>query len=114
MISCEGQTNRTWKVHNLSSYDVNIEYKEVFGEIEDTILASGEKMQIGYIELLGGQSEAGEPEEYIDSLLIFNLTDTCKKDFKLAENWIIVSDHFSRIPSTFTHEFTFEIEDKDF
>jgi hypothetical protein len=113
-MACEGQTSRTWNVHNLSASDVHVEYKYRYTDADDTLLLSGELLEIAYEELLGGQNEAGEPFESIDSLLIFNVTDTCTKDFKLSENWIIVSDHTSRLPSIFKHVFTFEIEDKDF
>lgn len=113
MTSCEGNTNRNYTLINASSHPVTAQIKSVEGKSEFHIPVNESKLVLSFNQR-GGSALAGHPSDYIFKLDIFNIEDTCFKDYTDPEKWNIISEEQSKIPSNWQHGFTFKFSDEDF
>jgi hypothetical protein len=116
LVSCEGTTIREWKIENhspdvLTVYaDINFSYLPA----DTTVVHPDQSITIGKTDNMGGQSQAGNPTDNINSILVTTFDGkSLKKDFSLNSNWIVESDHKTKLPSKYLHTFTFVISDED-
>lgn len=108
LFSCEGITNHEVIILNNSSFDANVHIVSDFAYTEDTMVENHSKISVLYWDQLGGNENSLEPYELIDSLLIYNISDTLEKDFRDNENWIISTN--KRGIGNYKHTYTLEIE----
>ena len=118
LFSCEGNTRLEWNLQNHSSEDVYVVHKawDYSSIPPDTVsIAAGETYLLGVNDVLGGQSIPWDPASFIDTLFVTAATGAmCTKDWTDTENWEIVSQEESRIPSSWSHTYFFRVEDADF
>ena len=114
LSACEGNTTHEFTIHNKSNYPININAQSYYPQSIDTSLASNQKITLFVFDHLGGQSNPGLTNDYIDSLLIYNDLDTSSKDHTIQSNWLIESEHLKKVPSQYYHSFTLEVQDADF
>lgn len=111
--SCEGNTNRNYTLINASSHEVTAKIESVEGKSKFQIPANQSKLVLSFNQR-GGSSLAGHPSDYIFRLDIYNVEDTCFKDYTDPEKWNIISEEQSKVPSNWQHGFTFKFSDEDF
>ena len=114
--SCEGNTDRFWKISNESSGQIHVESISNFDntEFKDSI-SSGALKTISMNSQLGGNSNPQLPTQAISSLIVINdAGDTLKKDYTLEENWESIIENTRKVPSNYEHEYILEVTDEDF
>ena len=118
LFSCEGNTRLEWNLQNHASEDVYVVHKawDYSSIPPDTVsIAAGETYLLGVNDVLGGNSIPWDPASFIDTLLVTSATGAlCTKNWTDTENWGIVSQEESRIPSSWSHTYFFRVEDADF
>lgn len=112
--SCEGNTNREWKVSNYSSKTIQLDVKTGFGVDKIFVLESGNSEVISVIEIRGGNRVAGKTSEYFELLDLINPIDSTRKDMKANSAWSVESEHVKRVPSFYEHRFSLSITDQNF
>ncbi len=112
--SCEGATNREWKVTNNSSSTVYVEMKTFGSDLKTESIKAGETKTTSIFNTKKGAKAEMTATEDITSFLIYNDTDTSKKDHNNNENWVSDSEKNKGIPAEYTHKFTFTVADSDF
>lgn len=113
MVSCEGNTNRNYTLINASDHEVTAKIESLEGKSEFKIPSNQSKLVLSFNQR-GGTALAGHPSDYIFNLDIYNIEDTCFKDYTDPDKWITISEEQSKIPSNWQHGFTFKFSNEDF
>lgn len=113
LFSCEGNTSRTWHITNDSGSTFQVKAHSYTGESFE-VLMPGQTRDILSIESIGGNSNPGTVNDYLDSLFVIAGLDTMKKDYAIESHWEITSEKTKKIPSSWEHDFWFVVEESDF
>ena len=118
LIACEGNTRLEWNLQNDASVDVYVVHKawDYSAIPPDTLFVpSGETVQLGVNDMLGGNATPWAPVSFIDTLFITSASGAlCTKDWTETEQWGIVSQEERKVPSNWSHIYIFRVEDSDF
>lgn len=113
LTSCDGGTNRSWHMTNLSGTTFQVK-TYTHGEETFEVLTDGQSKEIFGYDNIGGDSNPGRTVDYVDSLWVIAGLDTMKKDYTLDSHWVIMSEQTRKIPSSWEHDFWFVVEADDF
>ena len=113
-VSCEGGTHREWNITNNSSSTVFVEIENFESDIEKDTIQAGETKQVISYSTFRGAHPTAEATESMTSFLLYNANDTTEKSGLVEGNWLTESEQTSKIPSDYTHIFTFSIANSDF
>ncbi len=118
LFSCEGNTRFEWNLQNFSSEAVHVVHDAwdySFLSPDTVVVAAGETYLLGMVDVRGGNPHPWDPVTFIDTLIVNTASGAlCTKDWTDTENWGIVSQEESRIPSSWSHIYFFRLEDADF
>ena len=114
LSSCEGNTTREWKIRNNSSTIIYANFDVIQSPVTADTIPPGETQTFAISDARGGNEDPGGPLDGVNSILIFNTSDTLKKDYTLETNWLISSEQKKKRPSDYYHEYIFEVENGDF
>jgi len=114
LMACEGQTTRVFTVVNSSDSEVFMDSVPSFDTILNFNILPNSSQEIRMTNNLGGSSF---PEEraFLSSVYIYNANaDTIKKEIWVDSNWTDEIEELKKVPSTWRHDYTFEMTASDF
>ncbi len=118
MFSCQGNTDRIYKLDNKSAYNLHLKAKVNSTESYqiDTIIPAGLRNVMAIFSERGGVSEADENPGAIFSEFELKTTTgkTFNKNINGAQTWKKSVIERSSIPSNQEHLYLLEITDSDF
>ncbi|NQT77354.1 MAG: hypothetical protein HQ565_06545 [Bacteroidetes bacterium] len=116
LLSCQGSTNREWRVNNASSTTIQVRAVLVLGT--DSIYESIETGETRIIIITSEPRANSDPQqayEVFSSFLVTNANgDTIEKDFTNNDNWEIYIEHTKHRPDHFDLTYTLIVKDEDF
>ena len=114
LTSCEGNTRRTFKIENQGSQSIDVYFTDFSGDSTAITVVPNSTGIVQTYDMLGGNSDSGQPGELSYITDIYQGSDTCKKDRNTKQNWLIISTHERKAPSQWDHQYTFTVDDQDF
>jgi len=118
LFSCEGNTRLEWYIQNFSSEAIHVVHDPwdySYLSPDTVIIAAGDTYLLGMNDVLGGNPHPWDPVTFVDTLIVNSVNGAfCTKDWTNTENWGIVSQEKRRIPSSWSHTYSFRVEDADF
>ena len=116
LVSCQGSTNREWRVHNTSSTTIQVRFVLVLST--DSIYESIETGEIRIIAITSEPKANSDPQqayEVFSDFLVTNANgDTLKKNFINNDSWEIYIEHTKHRPDHFDMTYTLIVKDEDF
>lgn len=115
LASCEGQTNREWRVDNQSASSIYVE--SCLTGSTDTTVKVIEPEELKVITITSDEKAISLPQEAYEVFTHFqiaNATDTIEKNFTKNENWDIFIEQTKSNPQHFEMTYTVEVKNSDF
>ncbi len=116
MASCEGNTDRTWKMQNRATSTVTVTATDLFLGSEIAVeIAPGSVATLTTHSQRGGSDHVQTPTETFSAFAVINAAgDASTKDYAPVSNWQNDVERVSRVPSGYEHEYIFTVQDSDF
>ncbi len=115
LASCEGNTNREWRVNNNSSTTIVVR-AGIFSS--DTLYLSIEPQVEKIITITSEEKGNSEPQQAYDVFSHFLVTnadgETTDMDYVDNDNWDIYIEESKRSPPHFEHTYTLVVTNADF
>lgn len=111
--SCEGSTQRTWQITNISSFEVQLIVDSLSSQLSTNTIQPGATETVLFTDTRGGNSDPGIISNWM-SFTIQSGSNVLTKDPLDDANWAVYSNQTSKIPSAYTHDFMFNFNDSDF
>lgn len=115
LASCQGNTDREWRVSNESSDTVHVQASLVF--IADTIYDTVVPGDINIITITNEEKGNSLPQQAYDVFSYFMISsdegDPIRKNFLDNDNWDIYIDQTKSNPQHFEQTYTMIVTDKD-
>ena len=113
--SCEGGTDYSFNIQNNSDQSIIVNSVIWTNDTVTNTILSGETKEIGFRTKLGGTEDEGEISGLVQYLFIETTKGKdCTKELLLHSNWILDSEHVSKIPSNYKHTYTLNLGNADF
>ena len=115
LASCQGNTDREWRVSNESSDTIHVQASLVF--IADTIYDTVVPGDINIITITNEEKGNSLPQQAYDVFSFFMISgdegDTIRKNFLDNDNWDIYIEQTKSNPQHFEQTYTMIVTDSD-
>jgi hypothetical protein len=111
--SCEGYTDRTWRITNASKSPLSFKVRSMVQNHDSLVILPGETKQIAHYSQMGGNENPGKTSDQFSVIEFISPKDSTKKEFSQNPNWNVATTQERRIPSRYDHDFKLVVTDKD-
>lgn len=114
-FSCRVETFETWEISNNTSGNIKVRFYDNSSTNEKSFdIPQNENAIIKKYNFKSKNPETINPGIVFNSFIITNsLSDTCSKNYKLTENWVVI-DEMKSPPTKYYNHYTFSVSDGDF